>query len=142
MSVIRTHSNLRLYINPLFWTPYHFDLLKVSVSVFLSETTPSHRPTCPKCNGCGEATQSVLYLVETLRQYWLPLFFGYKQQYRVVQPLLVQDSSSGASLVAFTHESSRSDTFNNTFRRFAVHLRLGLWQQHQSRASTLTILQF
>jgi hypothetical protein len=65
MSIIRTHPHLRLYVDPLLWTPRHPQLLKVSVTV--SETTPTrpHRPTCPECNSCGKVPSSVLNLLQS-----------------------------------------------------------------------------
>ena len=65
MSIIRTHPHLRLYVDPLLWTPRQPQLLKVSVSA--SETTPTllHRPTCPQCNGCGKVPSTALNLLQS-----------------------------------------------------------------------------
>lgn len=154
MSVIRTHPHLRLHVDPLFWTPRHLQLLKVSVSTSVAETTPTrlHRPTCPKCNSCGRAPLGVLGLVlhrpypteqdrnltrlvrstieslrtssgaslfKTSRQHPLYLYFGGKRKCWVMQPLAVQDISSGAPLIAFTHVSGRCDVFDDYFLRCA-----------------------
>jgi len=152
MSIIRTHPHLRLYVDPLLWTPRQSQFLKASVSV--SETTPArpHRPTCPKCNSCGKVPSSVLNLLKsypyrtekdrnltrlvrsaieshrtssgaplfkTSKQHQLPFSFGGKRRCWVVQPLVVQDISSGTPLLAFTHESGRCDAFDDRFPRCA-----------------------
>ena len=152
MSIIRLHSHLPLYVDPLFWTPYHLELLKVSISLPSSDTTSTqlHRPTCPKCNSCGKVPLKVLNLVQTYpyqaekdrnlmrlvqstidslrtssqapffknsRKQYLPLSFGGKKRCWVIQPVVVQDITSGTPLVAFSHESSRCDQFNDRFPR-------------------------
>lgn len=63
MSMIRHHSSLRLYIDPLLWTPYHTQLLKVSVS----EARPAqpHRPSCQQYNSCGTVLSSVMTLLRS-----------------------------------------------------------------------------
>jgi hypothetical protein len=61
MSIIRQHPSLRLYVDPLLWTPRHLQLLKASVL----EAGPSrpHRPSCPQCNGCGNVPSGVAGLL-------------------------------------------------------------------------------
>jgi hypothetical protein len=65
MSIIRTHPHLRLYVDPLLWTPHHIQLLKVSVLVSETTVTRPHRPTCSKCNRCGKVPSSVLNLLQS-----------------------------------------------------------------------------
>jgi hypothetical protein len=59
---------------------------------------------------------AALFNTSTCKQHrQLPFSFGGKRQCWVVPPLVVRDISSGAALIAFTHESDRCDAFENRF---------------------------
>jgi hypothetical protein len=68
-SIIRAHPHVRLYVYPLLWTPRQPELLQVKVEVMLDEialnSTPAHRPTCPRCHRCGRVPSTALNLLQS-----------------------------------------------------------------------------
>jgi hypothetical protein len=146
MGIIQEHLHLRLYVDPILWTPHHIELL--NVSVMPSTLGPPHRPTCPRCSCCGRVITGILNLLRlypyrtdhnlarlirttidsfnlssgpplfrVCKHHKLPFYFGGKKQCWVLLPLLVRDISSGVPLVAFTHETERSAVFEARYPR-------------------------
>lgn len=65
IDIIRGHPRLRLYVDPMFWTEHHVQLL--DVDIYVSETILSqspHRLACPKCSNCGRVSNNNIALVQ------------------------------------------------------------------------------